>query len=65
MSRTLQRVLRENQRRREVCQDADARYIAAIRAAREAGHTLDEIGQTVGTSKQAVWNLLYYRKERA
>lgn len=64
MSRTLEKVRRENERRREVCATADARYIGAIRAARQAGHTLEEIGKTVGTSKQAVWNLLNYRKER-
>lgn len=64
MSALLRKVKRENERRKEICADADARYIQAIHAARAAGHTLDEIGRTVGTSKQAVWNLLYYRKER-
>ena len=34
-------------------------YVAAVRAAREAGHTLDEIGKAAGITRQGARYLLY------
>ena len=38
---------------------ADQAYRAAIRAAREAGHTLDEIGKAAGITRQGARYLLH------
>jgi predicted transcriptional regulator len=50
MSRLLAAVTRAANRRTT----ADETYRAAIRAARDAGHTMTEIGQAAGITKQAV-----------
>jgi hypothetical protein len=50
MSRLLAAVTRAAARRTT----ADQAYRAAIRTARDAGHTMTEIGQAAGISKQAV-----------
>jgi hypothetical protein len=53
-SKTLRQVTRARDRWHRTCAEANAAYDAAIRAAREAGHTMPEIGQAAGISKQAV-----------
>jgi hypothetical protein len=61
MSRLLSTVTRAARKRAQ----ADADYRAAIAAARN-GHTLEEIGQAAGLTKQGVRYLLFPdpRKER-
>lgn len=58
MSAALKRVQTAATRHQRVCATEWDRYLAAIRTAREAGHTLDEIGEAVGISKQGVHYLL-------
>jgi hypothetical protein len=57
-SRHLQKAARARERRDTVCVNAAADYVRSIRAAVAAGHSLTEIGDATGTSKQAIWNLL-------
>ena len=54
MSRLLTAVRRAAQKRTQ----ADTAYREAIRAAREAGHTLEETGQAAGLTRQGVRYLL-------
>ena len=54
MSAILSTVRRAANRR----QDAETAYRAAVRAAREAGHTLEEIGKAAGISKHGAHYLL-------
>ena len=63
MSAILSTVRRAANRR----QDAETAYRAAVRAAREAGHTLSEIGNALGCTKANVHYLLNPdpRKEQA
>lgn len=63
MSRALSAVTRAANRRATTDHD----YRAAIREAREAGHTLDEIAGAAGLTRQGVWYLLNPdpRKDRA
>jgi hypothetical protein len=59
MSRLLSAVARAASRR----QTADHAYRDAIQAARDAGHTMPEIGKAAGITKQAVqWLLTNSRK---
>jgi hypothetical protein len=58
MSRTLNRVARATARRDQVCADSFADYVNALRAARAAGHTLEQIGQAAGITKNGVRYLL-------
>jgi type II secretory pathway pseudopilin PulG len=58
MSNLLKQVARARERRHKVCAQAQADYLQAVRAAREAGHTLPEIGDAAGVSKQRVFNML-------
>jgi hypothetical protein len=62
MSNLLRKVAAARERRHRVCAQAQADYLSAVRAAREAGHTLPEIGDAAGVSKQRVFNML--RKEQ-
>ena len=57
-NRPLTAVKKANDRHQRDCAASWDRYLEAIRAARQAGHTLEEIGQTVGISKQGVYYLL-------
>jgi predicted transcriptional regulator len=54
MSPALRKVTRTRDRWLKTCAEANAAYVDAIRAARDAGHTMPEIGQAAGISKQAV-----------
>jgi hypothetical protein len=58
MSRTLARVARATARRDQVCADSFAAYVDALRAARAAGHTLEDIGKAAGITKNGVRYLL-------
>ena len=58
VSRRLASVRAAQTRHQRECAASWDRYLQAIRAARQAGHTLEEIGQTVGISKQGVYYLL-------
>jgi hypothetical protein len=42
---------------------AETAYVAAVLAARAAGHTLADIGHAASVSRQAVWNLLHRHRE--
>jgi type II secretory pathway pseudopilin PulG len=64
MSNLLKQVARARERRHTVCAEAQAQYLEAVRAAREAGHTLPEIGEAAGVSKQRVFNMLNQGKEQ-
>ena len=67
MDKLLKNVARATKRRDEVCAQSFAAYVNAIRVAREAGHTLEAIGQHAGISKNGVRYLLHPdpRKEQA
>lgn len=58
MSAALRKVARARARWHETCAQANAAYLEAIRAARDAGHTMPEIGEAAGISKQGVMYLL-------
>ncbi len=58
MSNHLRKVTRARARWHETCAEANAAYLDAIRAARDAGHTMPQIGEAAGISKQAVMYLL-------
>ena len=58
MSKHLRQVTAARRRWHQACADGKAAYIEAVRSAREAGHTMPEIGTAAGTSKQAVLYLL-------
>lgn len=60
MSNPLTAVRRAASRRKQ----ADSDYRAAIRAAREAGHTMPEIGEAAGIGKQTVFALLYPERRK-
>ena len=57
-NRLLKRVTTATTRRDEVCARSFGQYLDAIRAAREAGHTLQEIGKAAGITKNGVRYLL-------
>ncbi len=65
MSNHLRKVARARARWHETCAEANAAYLDAIRAARDAGHTMPQIGEAAGISKQAVMYLLNREKDRA
>ena len=58
MSAALRKVARARARWHTTCAEANAAYLEAIRAARDAGHTMPEIGEAAGISKQGVMYLL-------
>ena len=58
MSKHLRQVTTARNRWHKMCADGNAAYVEAVRAAREAGHTMPEIGTAAGISKQAVLYLL-------
>jgi len=53
-SKHLRKVTAARDKWHRVCAEANAAYDAAIRAARDAGHTMPEIGQAAGITKQSV-----------
>lgn len=59
----LKRVTRATTRRDETCARSFEQYLEAIRAARQAGHTLEEIGQAAGITKNGVRYLLISRED--
>jgi hypothetical protein len=54
MSRALAAARTAQARHARVCAEAWGTYINAIRAAREAGHSLSEIGHALGLTRSAV-----------
>ena len=58
MSIHLRKVTRTKAGWNRACADGLEEYRAAVRAAREAGHTMPEIGQAAGITRQAVLYLL-------
>ncbi len=62
MSRSLTQVTRAKLRWHKLCDQGSSEYIAAIFAARDAGHTLDAIGEAAGISRQGVHYLLTEHK---
>lgn len=62
MSKHLRQVTAARARWHKLCAEGNRAYVDAVRAAREAGHTMPEIGDAAGISKQAVLYLL--RPER-
>jgi len=55
-------LLRSLERAARRRQDADRAYHTAVRTAREAGHTLAEIGRAAGITKQGARHLLHGTK---
>jgi predicted transcriptional regulator len=66
-TKALDKVVRASERHNKVCAEAWGAYLNSIRAAREAGHTLSEIGNALGCTKANVHYLLNPdpRKEQA
>ena len=58
MSAALRKVARARARWHETCAQANQAYLDAVREARAAGHTMPQIGEAAGISKQAVMYLL-------
>jgi DNA-binding phage protein len=58
MSKHLRKVATTRVRWHTTCEQANDAYIQAIRDARAAGHTMPEIGEAAGISKQGVRYLL-------
>ncbi len=58
MSAHLRKVARARDRWHALCATANEEYHQAVREARAAGHTMPEIGQAAGISRQAVMYLL-------
>ena len=58
MSAALRKVARARAHWHTTCAQANTAYLEAIRAARDAGHTMPEIGEAAGISKQGVMYLL-------
>ena len=54
MSAALRKVARARAHWHTTCAEANAAYLEAIRAARDAGHTMREIGEAAGVGKQTV-----------
>ncbi len=58
MSNALRKVATATKRRDAVCARSFEQYLDAIREARDAGHTLEAIGQAAGITKNGVRYLL-------
>jgi DNA-binding phage protein len=64
MSAHLRKVTRAKQRWQRLCDDGSNEYHAAVQDARAAGHTMHQIGEAAGISRQGVMYLLNQGKDR-
>ena len=64
MSAALRKVARARAHWHTTCAQANAAYVEAVREARDAGHTMPEIGEAAGISKQGVMYLLTQERNR-
>ena len=61
MSAALRKVARARAHWHTTCAEANTAYLEAIRATRDAGHTMPEIGEAAGICKLGVMYLLNQR----